>query len=209
MAIFSAEAQVRADDGWAICGSAASPHNIRGPLGTLRDVYVAIRKQTIFACISPWARKGDYKAFPNTLVKFGGCIMYRSRFALTAMLSMALLLIPRAWAQENATIVGTVVDASNAVVPNADITLINTATSQLRTATSNISGIYLFSNVGVGQFTLTATAKGFQKYTKTDIVVNTAQTLKEDITRFNLCFLFRHSGFTGYLFNQRVFDLAV
>ena len=68
--------------------------------------------------------------------------MHRSRFALTVMLSMALLLIPCAWAQENATIVGTVVDASNAVVPNAEITLTNTATGQVRKATSNSSGIY-------------------------------------------------------------------
>jgi hypothetical protein len=108
--------------------------------------------------------------------------MHRSRFALTVMLSMVLLLVPCAWAQENATIVGTVVDASNAVVPNAEITLTNTATSQVRTATSNTSGIYLFANVGIGQFTLSATAKGFQKYNKTDIVVNTAQTLQENIT---------------------------
>src|SRR5260370_36911777 len=116
--------------------------------------------------------KTYYKAFPSTLVKFGGCIMHRSRFALTVMLSMVLLLLPCAWAQENATIVGTVVDASNAVVPNAEITLTNTATSQVRQATSNTSGIYLFANVGVGQFTLNAVAKGFQKYTNTDIVVN-------------------------------------
>jgi len=45
--------------------------------------------------------------------------MHRSRFALTVMLSMVLLLVLCAWAQENATIVGAVVDASNAVVPNA------------------------------------------------------------------------------------------
>ena len=84
-------------------------------------------------------------------------------------------------AQENATIVGTVMDSTNAVVPNAEITLTNTATSQERKATSNSSGIYLFANVGVGHFTLNATAKGFQKYVKTDIVVNTDQTLKEDV----------------------------
>src|SRR5258707_4081328 len=108
--------------------------------------------------------------------------MHRSRFALTVMLSMVLLPVPCSWAQENATIIGTVVDSSNAVVPNADITLTNTATSQVKQATSNTSGIYSFNNVGVGQFTLSAAAKGFQKYTKTDIVVNTAQTLKEDIT---------------------------
>jgi hypothetical protein len=108
--------------------------------------------------------------------------MHHSRFAMKAMLGMVLLLVPCVWAQENATIVGTVVDASNAVVPNAEITLTNTATSQVRQATSNTSGIYTFVNVGVGQFTLSAAAKGFQKYTKTDITVNTAQTLKEDIS---------------------------
>ena len=80
--------------------------------------------------------------------------MHRSRFAVAVLLSMVVLVVPCAWAQENATIVGTVVDASNAVVPNAEITLTNTATSQTRTATSNTSGIYLFANVGVGQFTL-------------------------------------------------------
>src|SRR3984885_8580904 len=108
--------------------------------------------------------------------------MHRSRFALTVMLGMVLLLVPCAWAQENATIVGTVVDTTGAVVPNAEITLTNTATSQARKATSNTAGIYTFANVGVGRFTLNATAKGFQKYTKTDIVVNTDQTLKEDIS---------------------------
>ena len=39
-----------------------------------------------------------------------------------------------------------------------------------------------FVNVGVGHFTLDATSAGFQKFTRTDIVVNTAQTLKEDVT---------------------------
>ena len=107
--------------------------------------------------------------------------MHRSRLAVAVLLSMVLLVVPCAWAQENATIVGTVVDASNAVVPNAEITLTNTATSQVRTAVTNTSGIYLFANVGVGQFTLSAAAKGFQKYTKTDIVVNTAQTLQENV----------------------------
>jgi hypothetical protein len=95
---------------------------------------------------------------------------------------MALLLIPCAGAQENATIVGTVMDSTSAAVPNAEITLTNSATSQERKVTSNSAGIYTFVNVGVGHFTLDATAKGFQKYIRTDIVVNTDQTLKEDIS---------------------------
>ncbi len=108
--------------------------------------------------------------------------MHRSRFPLTAMLSMVLLLVPCAWTQENATITGTVTDRSNAMVTNAEITLTNPATGQVRKTTTNTSGLYLFANVGVGHFTLDAAATGFQKLTKTDIVVNTAQALKEDLT---------------------------
>lgn len=85
-------------------------------------------------------------------------------------------------AQENATLTGTVQDATGAVVPDVTITLTNTATSQTRTAVSNSSGIYLFSNLGVGTFDLAASTSGFQKYAKTGIVLNTAQTLKEDLT---------------------------
>jgi hypothetical protein len=84
------------------------------------------------------------------------------------------------WSQENATITGTVVDSSDAVIGNADITLTNTATGQTRKSATDSSGIYLFANVGVGRFTIDAAAKGFQRYTKTDLVVNTAQTLKQD-----------------------------
>ncbi len=108
--------------------------------------------------------------------------MHRSRFAVAVILSVVLWLVPCAWAQENATIVGTVVDSTGALVANAEITLNNPATGQERKATTNTSGIYSFVNVGVGHFTLSAAAQGFQKYTRTDIVVNTAQTLKEDLT---------------------------
>ncbi|HEY6377306.1 MAG TPA: TonB-dependent receptor, partial [Edaphobacter sp.] len=108
--------------------------------------------------------------------------MHRSRLALTVLFGMILLLMPRAWAQENAIITGTVVDSTGAVVPNIEITLTNTATGQVRTATTDVSGSYIFPSLGVGHYTLTATGKGFHKFTLTDIVVNVAQTLKEDVT---------------------------
>ena len=101
---------------------------------------------------------------------------------LSVALSFTVILLARpARAQENATITGTVTDSTGAVVPNVALTLTNQATSQVRQGTSNTSGIYVFANVGVGHFTLNATATGFQKFTRTDIVVNVDQTLKEDI----------------------------
>src|SRR5579859_1182892 len=103
------------------------------------------------------------------------------RSAWLALIALLLTPISNVWAQENATITGTVTDSSGAVVPNAPISLTNQATGQTRQTVSNSAGAYNFANVGVGNFTLTASVSGFQKFVKTDIVVNVAQTLEEDV----------------------------
>jgi len=107
--------------------------------------------------------------------------MYKAIIRLLALTALVLLLAPVAPAQENATINGTVSDPTGAVVPNVRITLTNPETGQVRTATTNDAGLYLFANVGVGHFNLGASVTGFQRYLKNDIVVNVAQTLREDI----------------------------
>jgi len=94
--------------------------------------------------------------------------------------ALILFLAPAAFCQDNATITGFVNDPSGAVVPNAQITLTNTATNQVRQTVSNASGTYRFANVGIGTYTLNVAAQGFQKYTKTGIVVNVAQTVEQD-----------------------------
>ena len=103
------------------------------------------------------------------------------RLLLLIVLGLAMVLAPSARSQENATITGTVVDTTGAAVPNVAISLTNQATGQVRETVSNSDGIYSFVNVGVGHSTLSASAAGFQKFTSTDIVVNTAQTLKVDV----------------------------
>jgi hypothetical protein len=107
--------------------------------------------------------------------------MRRTHFWLTAVFGAAVMLAPLALAQENATITGSVLDPTGAVLPNVTITITNIATGQIRQTASNSAGIYTFANVGVGHFNLEATATGFEKFTRTDIVVNTDQTLKEDV----------------------------
>jgi carboxypeptidase family protein len=98
------------------------------------------------------------------------------------LIAALLLCAPTLNAQDNATITGTVIDASGAVVPNADLSLNNPATGQLREAKSNEAGLFRFANLGVGTYSLTATATGFQKFTRTGIVLNVAQTLGVDAT---------------------------
>ncbi|MBT9331768.1 carboxypeptidase regulatory-like domain-containing protein [Paracidobacterium acidisoli] len=108
--------------------------------------------------------------------------MRRIAFWLAGISFALILLAPAARSQENATITGTVTDPTGAVVPNVSIALTNQATGQVRQTVSNSAGIYLFANVGVGHFTLNATTQGFQKFTRTDIVVNTDQSLREDVS---------------------------
>jgi hypothetical protein len=99
-----------------------------------------------------------------------------------AFCTALMIFAPNAWTQENATITGTVSDPTGAVIRNVTVTLTDPSKGTVRTAESNSAGIYLFANVAVGQFTLSATASGFQKYEKTAITVNTDQTLQENVT---------------------------
>ncbi|HKG80975.1 MAG TPA: carboxypeptidase regulatory-like domain-containing protein, partial [Pyrinomonadaceae bacterium] len=60
-------------------------------------------------------------------------------------------------------VTGTVTDPSGAVVAGATVTLVDTKTSQARTATTNDQGVYLFAQVPPGQgYTLKFTATGFE-----------------------------------------------
>ena len=98
-----------------------------------------------------------------------------------AIVVLLLLLPTRAWGQDNATITGTVTDASGAVVPNASISLTNVATGQVRQSVSNSVGAYRFANAGAGTYNLSATIQGYQKFNKTGIVANVAQTVEQDV----------------------------
>ena len=107
--------------------------------------------------------------------------MYKTAFRSFVLIVFTVFLTTFVHAQENAIVTGSVYDPSQAAVLGAEITLTHVATGQTRTTTSNASGLYSFANVGVGEYTLTATASGFQKYVKSGIVVNVAQTLRADV----------------------------
>ena len=100
---------------------------------------------------------------------------------LCAGLMMLFFCMSFAHAQENATLNGTATDPSGAVVPNASVKLINTATNESHTAVTNGSGIFNFAGLGIGRYTLTVTAPGFQISSTSGIVLNVAQTLQENV----------------------------
>jgi hypothetical protein len=99
-----------------------------------------------------------------------------------ALAMVLAVLSPRSWAQDNASISGTVTDASGAMVANAAVSITNYGTGVKRETTANAVGAFHFGNVGAGTYTLNASAAGFQKYTKTGIVVNVAANLEANVT---------------------------
>ena len=66
---------------------------------------------------------------------------------------------------------GTIIDATGAPVPGAEITLTQTATGAVRTATSGTDGGYTLPELVVGPYQLTVTKTGFSKYVQNGIVL--------------------------------------
>ncbi|HLJ79465.1 MAG TPA: carboxypeptidase regulatory-like domain-containing protein [Acidobacteriaceae bacterium] len=93
----------------------------------------------------------------------------------------ALCFVFVASAQENATLTGSVTDPSGAVVPNAKVTLTNSATGEIRAGTTNGAGLYEFAALHIGSYNLRVAASGFETYEKSGIVMNVAATVREDV----------------------------
>jgi hypothetical protein len=80
------------------------------------------------------------------------------------------------------SISGTVLDAQGAVVPNATVTLVNTATNVRQTIVTDDKGIYSFRGLGVGTYELEVLASGFKPYRRTAITVDANDALIVDVS---------------------------
>ena len=75
-----------------------------------------------------------------------------------AVIGALLIATPGVAQLITADILGTVTDAAGAVVPNAKVTVVNTATSATRTLQTNGSGDYVFNLLPPGPYTVTVYA---------------------------------------------------
>ena len=70
-----------------------------------------------------------------------------------------------------ADIVGTVTDASGAVLPNVQVTIKNLGTNIARSMATTETGNYTFSLLPIGSYSLTIEASGFKTYTVPSITL--------------------------------------
>ncbi|MBB5061226.1 hypothetical protein HDF16_005962 [Granulicella aggregans] len=80
-----------------------------------------------------------------------------------------------------ADILGTVSDATGAVVPNATVTITNIGTNEKRTITSNNSGDYTFTLLPVGHYSISVEASGFQQSLTKDLAVEAGDRARNDV----------------------------
>ncbi|WP_263381524.1 TonB-dependent receptor [Granulicella arctica] len=103
-----------------------------------------------------------------------------------AVALLLTLLIPSAAAHAQVlygSITGTVADASNAVVPNAPVTVTNQTTNESRTATTNSNGEYVIRDLQAGPYTLTINpTASFSKFTEKNVAISINQQSRVDVT---------------------------
>lgn len=104
-------------------------------------------------------------------------MMQRFR-GLVAALVLSLAIPASSFGQSVfATLTGSVVDPSQAVVPNAKVALKNTASGDIRRTVTNQDGYFTFSSIPVGSgYELSVETSGFTPYKATDLAFSGAET---------------------------------
>jgi hypothetical protein len=95
--------------------------------------------------------------------------------------ALALVAVPSR-AQFNASLTGTVQDATGAVIPGAKVTLTNSGTQQVRTLTTNGSGVYSFNELAPGSYTVAASAANFSSATVSNVSVAAESPREVNVT---------------------------
>ncbi|HVT97196.1 MAG TPA: carboxypeptidase regulatory-like domain-containing protein [Acidobacteriaceae bacterium] len=86
-----------------------------------------------------------------------------------------------AYAQQNSEITGIVTDQTGAVISGAQITITDTAKGTSSTTVSNDSGYFSVPGLNPSTYELRASAKGFQSYVASGLVLNVSTTLRSDV----------------------------
>jgi hypothetical protein len=82
---------------------------------------------------------------------------------------------------DRGSVAGTISDTTGAVVPGISLTLRNAATNLTYSAASNENGGYSFQNLPIGNYSLSAEVKGFQRQEVKGIEVQVNQQAKIDL----------------------------
>lgn len=98
-------------------------------------------------------------------------------------LMFVLLVAPATFAQTvTGTLQGTVTDAKGAVLPGADVVVLNAETGQVRNLKTNGEGLYVASFLPLGRYKITTSHPGFTAVTQENVEITLNQTRVINLT---------------------------
>jgi hypothetical protein len=105
----------------------------------------------------------------------------KQRLFSTIFLAVFFAIAVHAQLATTTSLVGTVTDSSGKLIPGAKVTATETRTLDKYNTTTNQQGNYNFEFVRVGVYSVAVEQSGFQRVTKTGIIVDINQTVRTDI----------------------------
>jgi outer membrane receptor protein involved in Fe transport len=118
--------------------------------------------------VSGFSRTVRVRLNADTTVNDEGVFMKRTLHGLVVLVAVFWLNVTAAWAQvDRATLTGIVRDPSDAVIPQAQVTVTNIANGVVAKTTTNNDGTYLVLNLLPGEYLVQAEMTGFQRFEQT------------------------------------------
>ena len=113
----------------------------------------------------------------NTIVRFFGS-------SVCLLLVLPFLLLPAcAWPQSELAIVfGTVTDPSGAVIPAAQVTIVNQDTALKRNAVTDLTGLYRIAGLPTGNYSVRVEKEGFQTQVREGISLTSAAKIMMNVS---------------------------
>lgn len=163
----------------------ARPGELRASLGG-NKIGSELEPARTRGCASAVARqeahqnRRDVAAQTLTYVAYGGTAMRRYLYqkvpVLVAMMLVACLGV--LWGQDpRGAITGTVMDATDAVVPGATVRATNVETGVTATAQTNEAGLFNIPFLPPGRYRVTVEMEGFKRYVRDGIEVRVGETV--------------------------------
>ncbi|MGC1106706.1 MAG: carboxypeptidase-like regulatory domain-containing protein [Candidatus Acidiferrales bacterium] len=112
------------------------------------------------------------------------CVRVSFTFLAFVIAAAVMVIAPRAaWAQgtSTGTVTGEVTDNTNAIVPDAAVTITLKSTGTVRTTTTNNEGHYIFVDVDPGSYDVKVTKQGFSETVIANQVVQVGTQLTENV----------------------------
>ena len=105
----------------------------------------------------------------------------RTCIRLVFALSILVACVPASFAQNTASLTGTVTDKTGAVIPKATVNVTNKTIGIDRTVTTNSEGAYLIPGLTAGQYDLTVAAPGFETYQSKGITLVVSENARVNV----------------------------